>query len=67
MGRCGVSPLEGVADKQQSGATCLKDRGRLSPFSLLISKTVDWSRNSSATVYKISTTEFAYRKYRATA
>lgn len=32
IGRCGVSPLEGVADKQQSVATCLKDRGRLSPY-----------------------------------
>ena len=31
-GRCGVSPPEGVADKQQSVATCLGARGKPSPL-----------------------------------
>ena len=31
-----MSPLEGVADKQQSGATCLKGRGRLPPPLIII-------------------------------
>ena len=67
MGRCGVSPLEGGGGQATKRSDLLERQGKAFPFSLLISKTVDWSRNSSATVYKISTTEFAYRKYRATA
>ena len=31
-GVAGVSPAEGVADKQQSAATCLGARGKLSPL-----------------------------------
>ena len=36
-------------------------------FSLakLVSKTMDWGRNSSTTVNKVSTAKFAYRHYRA--